>query len=272
MTGRSAQGAPGVCGAGGRERVRAGDLRRVRSGRRLGCGTRCLNDDGRRCTGDSSDRCSVCPFWLTVRPLLLGLASLATALTVRNRWPLWPVSLRANRVARMWTADAGRAPRTMRSCARRFRRRRIGGHCEIARAEMLIRASAHLNPCHRSSPVLGLNALNAEKLTLDATVHLAIEFLTIGLFLRRQPGVQLRQGNRCHIYGVWQSRRRLLAPDAWLLTLRSGAPEPQARPVLGYPPVGPILSPADRRNAVCAGQPYPSGAKLTQDAIDCGGA
>ena len=61
---------------------------------------------------------------------------------------------------------------------------------------MLIRASAHLNPCHRSSPVLGLNALNAEKLTLDATVHLAIEFLTIGLFLRRQPGVQLRQGNR----------------------------------------------------------------------------
>jgi hypothetical protein len=34
------------------------------------------------------------PFWLTVRPLLLGLASLAIAITVRNRWPLWRVAKR----------------------------------------------------------------------------------------------------------------------------------------------------------------------------------
>ena len=37
---------------------------------------------------------AIWPFWLTVRPLLLGLASLAIALTVRNRWPLWRVATR----------------------------------------------------------------------------------------------------------------------------------------------------------------------------------
>ena len=37
---------------------------------------------------------AIWPFWLTVRPLLLGLTSLAIAITVRNRWPPWPVATR----------------------------------------------------------------------------------------------------------------------------------------------------------------------------------
>jgi hypothetical protein len=63
-----------------------------------------------------------------------------------------------------------------------------------------------------------------------------------------------------------------VAPCLRLLALRGGAPHPQLRAVVGYPPVGPVLGPAKWRGAVGPGHPRPWGAKLGQDAINGRGA
>src|SRR5918911_5269995 len=86
-----------------------------------------------------------------------------------------------------------------------------------------------------------------------------------------------------------RAANRLSRPSAWntpgpsalggcsfalcarLLALRGGAPEPQTRAVVRYPPVGTVLGPAKGRDAIRPGQPRPRGAKLGQDAIDGGG-